>query len=73
MYNRFTKRLLGLHDISYVDRLKSCNIELLELHKIHTDLLMLSKILNGLICVNIDNCLTLSMSNTRGTLNITQD
>ena len=63
---RFTKRLLGLHDINYVDRLKSCNIELLELRRIHTDLIMLYKILNGLICVNIENFLTLSMSNTRG-------
>ena len=36
---RFTKRLPGLYDINYVDRLKSCNIELLELHRIHTDLI----------------------------------
>ena len=63
---RFTKRWPGLHDINYVDRLKSCNIELLKLHRIHTDLVMLYKILNGLIYVNMDNCLTLPMSNTRG-------
>ena len=63
---RFTKRLLGLYDINYVDSLKSCNIELLELRRIHTDLVMLYKILNGLIYANMDNCLTLSMSNTRG-------
>ena len=62
MQRRFTKRLPGLHDINYVDRLKSCNIELC---RIHTDLVMLNKILNGLIYVNMDNCLTLSMSNTR--------
>ena len=60
------KRLPGLHDISYVDRLKSFNIELLELRRIHTNLITLYKILNILICVDIDNCLTLSMSNTRG-------
>ena len=29
-------------------------------------ILLLYKILNGIICVNIDNCLTLSISNTRG-------
>ena len=63
---KFTKRLPGLYDINYVDRLKSCNIELLELRRIHTDLVMLYKILNGLIYENMDNCLTLSMSNTRG-------
>ena len=56
----------SLHDISYVNRLISRNIELLELHRIHINLVMLYKILNGLICENIDNCLTLSMSNTRG-------
>ena len=75
---RFTKRLPGLHDINYVNRLKFCNIELLELRRIHTDLVMLYKILNGLICVKMDYCLTLSMSNTIGAmcvnlLNITQD
>ena len=41
VHRRFTKRLLGLHDIYYVDRLKSCNIELLELHGIYTDLVMI--------------------------------
>ena len=66
LQHRFAKRLPGLHDINYVDRLKSCNIELLELRRIHTDSIMLHKILNGLSYVNIDNCLTLSMSNTRG-------
>ena len=63
---RFTKRLPGLYDLSYVDRLKSCNIELLELRIIHTYLIMLYKFLNGLICVNIYNCLTFTMSTTRG-------
>ena len=63
---RFTKRLPGLYDINYVDRLKSCNTELLDLRRIHTDLIMLYKILNGLIYENMDNCLTLSMSNNRG-------
>ena len=58
--------------------LKSCNTKLLELRRIHTDLVMLCKILNGLIYVNMDNCLTLSMSNTIeamcvNLLNITQD
>ena len=61
---RFAKRLLGLHDISYVDKLKSFSIELLELRRIHNELIMLYKMLNGLICVNIDNYLTLAMFNT---------
>ena len=75
----FTKRLPGLHDINYVDRLKSCNIELLELHRIHrpTDLVMLYKILNGLICVIIVSpcqCLVgLLGTICVNLLNITQD
>ena len=39
--NRFSKRLLGLYDISYVDRLKYCYNELLELRRIHTDLILI--------------------------------
>ena len=67
MYNLDSqKRLPGLLDISYVDKFKSCNIELFELRRIQSDLIVLSKILNGLIYVNIDNYLTLSMSNNWG-------
>ena len=58
MHNVFTKRLPGLHDISYLDRLKSCNLELLELRRNHTDLITLYKIFNGLFCVKFDKCLT---------------
>ena len=57
---RFTKRLYGMHDICYVDRLKLCNLELLELRRMHADLIMLYKILNGHICINLDNCICLS-------------
>ena len=35
---RFTKRLYGMHNICYVDRLKLCNLKLLELRRMHTDL-----------------------------------
>ena len=53
---RFTKRLYGMHNICNVDRLKLCNLEFLELRRMHTDLIMLYKILNGRICINLDNC-----------------
>ena len=69
----FTKPLPGLHDISYVNRLKSCNIELLEPRRIHSDLVMLYKILNGIICVNIDNCQCLILGAMCVNLNIIQD
>ena len=39
--HRFTKRLYGMHNICYVDRPKLCNLELLELHRMHADLIML--------------------------------
>ena len=65
---RFTKRLYGMHNICYVDRLKLCNLELLELRRVHADLIMLYKILNGHICINLDNCICLSSGehSTRG-------
>ena len=44
---RFTKRLYGMHNICYVDRLHLCNLELLEVRRMHADLIMLFKILNG--------------------------
>ena len=37
----FQKRLYGMHNICYVDRLKLCNLELLELRRMHADLIML--------------------------------
>ena len=52
---KFKKRLYGMHNICYVDRLKLCNLELLELRRMHADLIMMFKILNGSICINHDN------------------
>ena len=51
LQRRFTKRLYGMHNICYVDRLKLCNLELLKLRLIHADLIMLYTILNGIIFV----------------------
>ena len=64
---RFTKRLCDMNDISFSNRLKLCNLELLELLRLHADLIMIYKILNGVICVNLDNYISLSaMHQTRG-------
>ena len=64
---RFTKRLYGLHNLCYSDRLESCHLEMLELRRLHADLIMVYKILNGAICVKLDNCLSLSnVRSTRG-------
>ena len=49
-----------MHNICFVGRLKLCNLELLELRHMQADLIMLCKILNGRICINLDNCICLS-------------
>ena len=65
---RFTKRLYSMHNICYVDRLKLCNLELLELRRMHADFIMLYKILNEHICINLDYFIYLSSGehSTRG-------
>ena len=42
---RFTKRLKGLHSLSYVNRLKALNDDSLELRRLKTDLVTVYKIL----------------------------
>ena len=54
---RFTKRLFGMNDISYSHRLKLCNLEVSELCRLHADLIMMYKILNGVLCVYLENCI----------------
>jgi len=49
---RFTKRLHGLKDLSYAERLQCLNIPSLELRRLHLDLLFCYKIMFGLVCVN---------------------
>ena len=46
---RFTKRLYDMHNIFYGDRLKLRNLALLELRRMHADLIILYEILNGRI------------------------
>ena len=50
----FTKRLYGLKDMSCTNRLNICNIKLHNIRRLHTDLITLSKIIQGFIdCNNI--------------------
>ena len=58
--HNFTKRLHGLNDVSYVNRLHICKLESLELRRIHSYLIFVFKILNGLVDVNIVNNLNTS-------------
>ena len=57
---RLTKKLCGMNDISYSHRLELCNLEVLELRRLHIDLIMMYKILNGVICVNLKKCISMS-------------
>jgi len=48
---RFTKRLAGLHNMSYWDRLDYLNLDSLYNRRIKSDFLMTYKILNGQVDV----------------------
>ena len=64
---KFTKRLPGLYYMNYCDRLYFCNLEPLEVRRLHNDVIMLYKILHNHVSVNLNNCISLSQTNyTRG-------
>ena len=50
----------------YQDRLKLCNIESLETRSLHADLILMYKIINSTIHVNLHNYVSISYSITRG-------
>jgi hypothetical protein len=52
---RFTKRLPGLKEHSYTDRLKMLNLESLELRRLHFDLLLCYQIVFGLTSLKCDD------------------
>ena len=62
---RFTKRLPGLKDHSYDERLKLLNLERLELRRIWSDLLWCYTIVFGLVHVN-EEFFALRLSSMRG-------
>jgi len=64
--NGFTKRLLGMKDHSYDERLKLLNLERLELRRIWSDLLWFYKIVFGLVHVNKEEFFAIRQSSTRG-------
>ena len=64
---RFTKRITGLNDLNYLQRLKTLNLETLESRRLKTDLITMFKILNNLIDIDFQNFFSLStVANTRG-------
>jgi Reverse transcriptase (RNA-dependent DNA polymerase)/Endonuclease-reverse transcriptase len=51
----FTKRLCGLWDVPYVDRLRRCGLQSLELRRTISDLVLCYKIVHKLIALNIED------------------
>jgi len=57
----FTKRLPGLKNLSYKERLAATNLDTLELRRLRTDLIVCYKIVFGLIKVDFINVLVLHL------------
>ena len=63
---RFTKRLPGLGNVSYDERLSILELPSLEKRRKIRDLIMTFKIVNGLVAVDVNDFFTFNVSNTRG-------
>jgi len=64
---RFTRWLAGLQDLTYGHRLKVLDLESLELHRLHADLIMCYKIVFGLVNLSFSDFFAFSPSTvTRG-------
>jgi len=64
---QFTKRLFGLKDLTYKERLVRLNLPSLKLRRLYLDLILCYKIVFGMVCVNFDDFFTFSPSfQTRG-------
>ena len=64
---RFTKRLYGLRDYPYSERLQMLNLQSLELRRIHYDLTLTYEIVFGLTVLKCQEFFQLSgLSTTRG-------
>ena len=66
MQRRFTKRLKGLGELSYDDRLKLFNLKRLEIRRLSFVLLCCYKIIFGLVCIDREAFFELRTSCTRG-------
>ena len=61
----FTKRLTGLWDINYNERLKTCNLEKLENRRITNDLILVNKLLHNKYVSSIKDYMNVQSTNTR--------
>ena len=63
---RFTKRLPGMGNLTYFQRLRKLGIESLESRRLRADLIIVYKILFGLTAVNPSDLFTLSRGTSKG-------
>ena len=63
---RFTKRIYGLQDISYRERLQILKLDSLECRRLRFDLILVYKILFGHTNLDVDDYFVLNSSFTRG-------
>ena len=61
----FTKRLTGLWDIKYNERLKICNLEKLENRRITNDLILVYKLLHNKSVSCITDYMNVQSTNTK--------
>ena len=52
--------------MNYNDRLSFCNLESLELRRLHNDLIKLHKILHSHVIINMNDCVSVSQTNYTG-------
>ena len=63
---KFTKKLPGLRNMCFEDRLKLCTLEPLEIRRLHADLILMYEIIKGTIHVDLNTCVFISYSTTKG-------
>ena len=67
MQRCFSKRLIGLRNLSYDERCIKLGLDRLELRRIRQDLIYCYKIIHGLTCLLVDDFFVLSnVNSTRG-------
>jgi len=59
---RFTKRLPGMQNLTYLARLKKLNLESLEIRRVRADLILMYKIMFCLIDVSVSDFFILNVS-----------
>ena len=66
VHRYFTKRLTGLWDNNYNERLKICNLEKLETRRITNNLILVYKLLHNKCVSSIKDYMNVQFTNTRG-------